>query len=922
MKTEKQNKKDRQMSPLLSQFLKGVPEAMVIVDGEGVLQLVNDSFCAMSGYHSEELVGKSLSMLVPDRFQTHHTILMASFWQQEKGNIQVHKKVRLVSKNGIELPVDIRLRMLHLKDECFVCATIRDVSEERKAAMLLEQDFAMQQVVTDVLKLSLESSELERQLDKILKRLLSMPQLAQLAKGCIYTIDDEKGGFSLRSLAGFEEGGGRPCDRIFLGNGYCGKALKEGRLVYGQCEDQDGTASCTLSHKHGHYCVPIKRGRKRLGLINLFLMEGHQQDPAEERSLSMIADALAWVIGHHQAEKEKWNLQRKLGESSRLAMLGRLAARFAHEIRNPLTAVGGFARRLQKNTLPDEKSREYVSLMVSEVERLENVLRNLLTMSQPQLDATHPHDVNEIVEYLVNGFSEECREKHITLRSSLHELPLVPMNSRLVREAIENIISNAVDAMPEGGLLTVSSEPYIRHNKQYALVIVKDTGEGIAPERLSLIYEPFYTSKSANRRIGLGLASTKKIVEDHNGFINISSEVGKGTSVQLAFSTSQAPKAKGIVNEAVVEQPEEGYEASDRDLNILRAAVDSANEAFVTIDVESRIIFINEAAERLFRVNRQEVLGKDISLLIGEELDTQHKKAMTAFLERGKAKSISLEQEMDIHTADGSRLPLSISFSVAENRGKIYCTGIIRDLREFKVLQDKIINAERLAALGQTVAEISHEIKNPLIAIGGLAVQLQKQSTDEKALAKLKVIIYEVARLEDLLSGLRDLYMPWRLESTTFDITELLREIRDQLSVDLEKRNVQFIFVAEMGGTEVHADRQRIKQVLLNVLQNGLEAMEDGGILSLRVISSPTTVEIVVKDSGSGIASATLTRVFDPFFTTKQQGTGLGLCISKRIVEEHQGGTFGLKSEIGMGTEVKISLPRQGAGGSNLSRGS
>ncbi|MEJ2691437.1 MAG: histidine kinase dimerization/phospho-acceptor domain-containing protein, partial [Deltaproteobacteria bacterium] len=108
----------------------------------------------------------------------------------------------------------------------------------------------------------------------------------------------------------------------------------------------------------------------------------------------MVADALAGVIWHHQAEEEKWDLQRKLAESAKLAILGRLASRFAHEIRNPLTAVGGFARRLQKNSLPEEKVHEYATLMVTEAERLENVLRNLITMSQPEIGAISPHNIN------------------------------------------------------------------------------------------------------------------------------------------------------------------------------------------------------------------------------------------------------------------------------------------------------------------------------------------------------------------------------------------------------------------------------------------------------------------------------------------------------------------------------------------------
>ncbi len=265
---------------------------------------------------------------------------------------------------------------------------------------------------------------------------------------------------------------------------------------------------------------------------------------------------------------------------------------------------------------------------------------------------------------------------------------------------------------------------------------------------------------------------------------------------------------------------------------------------------------------------------------------------------------------MTIRRRDGSRAIISLSFSVAENRGRIYCTGVIRDLSDFKALQQKIIDAERLAALGQTVAEISHEIKNPLITIGGLARQLQKLPGDEKARAKLRVIATEVERLENLLVELRDLYRPRQLDLSRFDMTDLLREVKDLLSGDLERKKIQLTFSPAFGGTTVRADRARIKQVLLNVLKNGVEAMDGGGNLSMQIISGPATVEVIVKDSGPGMAPELQERIFDPFFTTKRQGTGLGLSISKRIVEEHEGGLLYLKSEKGLGTEVRISLPR------------
>ena len=918
MKEEKQIKNgrsdraDKETLSLLAELLQGIPEAAVIVDRLGHLVLVNDSFCILSGYGASDLKGQPLSLLVPVRHQDRHGALVDSFWGDINDNIQVHKQVFLLARTGREIPVDIRLRKLAFKGGFFACATVRDVTEEKRAAVLIEQDYAMQQMVNDVLKLSLESLHMEKQLGKILSRLLAMPQLALLSRGAIYTVDESGDGLVLRAAVGFEYETDQPCGKILPGRGLCGRAIEEGKMLYAPCSDCSCSTGCSPAFRHGHYCVPIKKGDTYLGLINLYLSAQHKREVAEERCLSMVADALAWVISHHRAEEEKWGLQRKLAESARLAILGRLSGRFAHEIRNPLTAIGGFARRLQKNRLPQEKVRDYATLMVNEVERLENVLRNLITMSQPEVGEVSPHDINEIINYLLNGFAEECRGKKISVESTLPDLPQVPMNPRLVREAIENIFSNAIDSMPDGGRLTVKSEEYSLDAKRYALITVSDTGPGIPAKRMAMIYEPFYTSKTAHRRIGLGLASTKKIVEDHHGFISIDSEEGKGTTVRLAFRISPMPQSVRMVLAEDEQEAEETSEsaACDRELNILKSAVEHANEAFVTIDSESRVVFFNLAAEKIFGVSREEVLGREITTLIGGDLGEQHRQAMSRYLETGESSTIGHEREMGIRRKDGSRLTVSLSFSVAENRGKIYCTGVVRDLSDFKTLQQKIIDAERLAALGQTVAEISHEIKNPLITIGGLARQLQKQQVDEKTAAKLRVIAAEVERLENLLVELRDLYRPRKLDISQFNMMDLLREVKDLLTEDLERKKIQLTFSPAFGGTVVQADRTRIKQVLLNVLKNGLEAMEGGGSLSLQIVSGPATVEVIVKDSGPGIAPPMLKHIFDPFFTTKRQGTGLGLSISKRIVEEHEGGLLQLKSEEGLGTEVRISLPR------------
>jgi signal transduction histidine kinase len=239
----------------------------------------------------------------------------------------------------------------------------------------------------------------------------------------------------------------------------------------------------------------------------------------------------------------------------------------------------------------------------------------------------------------------------------------------------------------------------------------------------------------------------------------------------------------------------------------------------------------------------------------------------------------------------------------------LYFTAIVRDLTETKALQERINRSERLAALGQVVAEISHEIKNPLMMIGGFARQLAKESRDEKNLTKLNLIVSEVQRLESLLKEMRDFYLPRPLELKDVDINALLKQVHDLIKEDCKKRSIRLEFKTDREEIFVEADRARLEQVLLNLAKNALEAMEQGGKISFASGLKQGVVEISISDEGVGISEEEKGKVFSPFYTTKRQGTGLGLSICKRIIEDHPGTSLSFTSEKGRGTTFIIMMP-------------
>jgi PAS domain S-box-containing protein len=344
-------------------------------------------------------------------------------------------------------------------------------------------------------------------------------------------------------------------------------------------------------------------------------------------------------------------------------------------------------------------------------------------------------------------------------------------------------------------------------------------------------------------------------------------------------------------------------------LTVLQGAIENTNEGFVTIDENHRVVIFNREAERIFGVSRKEILGKDLGVILTPQCSQGHKKAVARYLDTRQGKLIGHQSEFLTSRKNGELFPLSISFSVSNIGEKTFFTGIIRDLTETKALQEQVLKSERLAALGQLVSEVSHEIKNPLVMIGGYARQLLRSAQDHKGQAKLKIIVDEVRRLETLIGELRDLYRPKALTLETVDLAVLLKEVRDLIQEEARNKKIGLVLDIPPAPLMVEGDRDKLKQVILNLSRNGMEAMDRGGKLSVRARCLKDRVEITVSDEGPGIPEPERDKVFLPFYTTKKQGTGLGLSVSKRIIEEHRGCSFSLASGRDKGAVAKITMP-------------
>ena len=281
-----------------------------------------------------------------------------------------------------------------------------------------------------------------------------------------------------------------------------------------------------------HQMVKITSEDEMSILSNTFNVMTDELRTARERMKDWTKILEAEVTKKTEALRKS---QDKLIQAEKLASLGRLTADVAHEIRNPLTAIGGFARRLYK-IVAEGKQKEYSGIVVSEVDRLEKILRDVLVFSRDAKNNLERHGIGDIAQEVIREYGELCREQSISVVMNIaQDLPPVLMDREQVIQAVTNIISNAIDSMPESGILTITASKEALHDAAFVFLKISDTGGGIPENKLPFIFEPFFSTKDAGHGTGLGLSIARKIMEEHGGFVKVESEFDKGSSFSLYF---------------------------------------------------------------------------------------------------------------------------------------------------------------------------------------------------------------------------------------------------------------------------------------------------------------------------------------------------------------------------------------------------
>lgn len=344
------------------------------------------------------------------------------------------------------------------------------------------------------------------------------------------------------------------------------------------------------------------------------------------------------------------------------------------------------------------------------------------------------------------------------------------------------------------------------------------------------------------------------------------------------------------------------YRYSNLPETILNSIAQMNKATIIIWNEEDEICYASKSISRIFGYEPEDVLGTYWYNYFEEE----HVKNARDYLEESsnEPRVFYMSLLKDNSSTISAEFLLSKVYDKHTN-STYYICNTKRPPAE-NILDDSIIQAEKMSIVGQLTASVAHEIRNPLTSIKGF-LQLLQAGIDHKD-EYYRIMLDEVEKMESITSQLLDLSKPVSNEMKQESISEIIREVILLLQLQAKQKNISII-MEKPTDEKLHCNRSQIKQVLINLIKNAIEAMDEPGEIKLSVCSNSTHICIFVKDEGVGIPIEMATQLDKPFFTTKKNGTGLGLLITKQILKKHSGELKYLKNKE-KGTTFYMKMPK------------
>ncbi len=337
----------------------------------------------------------------------------------------------------------------------------------------------------------------------------------------------------------------------------------------------------------------------------------------------------------------------------------------------------------------------------------------------------------------------------------------------------------------------------------------------------------------------------------------------------------------------------------------LQSILDTVPEAMIVIGERGTIQYFSSAAERLFGYEAKEAIGQNVKVLMPSPYRESHDSYLQRYRNTGERRIIGIGRVVVGQRKDGSTFPMELAVGEMKSADRRFFTGFIRDLTErqktearLQELQSELVHISRLTAMGEMASTLAHELNQPLSAISNYlkgSRRLLSDSPDEKTTMlrdAMEKAADQAMRAGQIIRRLRDFVARGESERRVESITKLVEEASALALVGVKDRGIRVSFQFDPSVDLVLADRVQVQQVLLNLIRNAMDAMEETENRDLVIAvarSDDNLVRVSVADTGSGISSEIAEQLFQPFITSKRHGMGVGLSISRTIIEAHGG---------------------------------
>jgi two-component system sensor kinase FixL len=359
-----------------------------------------------------------------------------------------------------------------------------------------------------------------------------------------------------------------------------------------------------------------------------------------------------------------------------------------------------------------------------------------------------------------------------------------------------------------------------------------------------------------------------------------------------------------------------------------RSILDTVPDAMIVIDEHGIMQFFSSAAERQFGYDEPEAIGHNINILMPEPDRSRHDGYIARYLKTGERRIIGIGRIVTGMRKDGTTFPMHLTIGEMQSGGKPYFTGFVRDLTEhqqtearLQELQSELVHVSRLSAMGEMASALAHELNQPLSAISNYmkgSRRLLAGSTDpntQKIEAALDRAAEQAIRAGQIIRRLRNFVSRDESEKRVESVSKLIEEAGALGLTGAREQGVILRFNLDPACDLVLADRVQIQQVLVNLLRNALEAMSSSTrreLIASNTRAADDMIEIAISDTGHGFGGDVQPNLFQPFFTTKEHGMGVGLSISRTIIETH-GGRMWAETNSSGGATFRFTLPAASA---------